>query len=269
MRALVLAFALNFCADPLWANARITILLDALQIDEIVAIVVDEGISYGEELNQDMLQGEGGAFWNGQVRQIYQRDRIKETLRDAFEDGLSPDEVEAAIAFFTSDEGSTIISLENKARRAMSDEEIEQTARNFYASVKGSEDPLLRYVRSFIEVNDLIERNVSGAMSANYQFFKGLSDGRFLEQSEEEILSDIYAQQDDIRADTESWLYGYLLVAYQPLPLEALQKYIAYSASPAGQALNAALFEGYEVVFRDVSYALGRAVALNAKADEI
>ncbi len=58
-------------------------------------------------------------------------------------------------------------------------------------------------------------------------------------------------------------------MAYQPVPLDDLQAYVTFSASDAGQALNAALFDAFGVMAGDISYALGRAIALNAQGDEI
>ena len=269
MRALCFAAALVLGAGPSWANARMTMLMDALRIPEVVAILRAEGFAYAQDLDQDMLDGQGGAFWQEQIRGIYDSERITEQLRQSLEQGLEPDEVEAALAFFSSEQGALIVSLENAARQAMSDPDVETAARDVYASLKGSEDPLLRLVTRYIEDNDLLERNVTGSMSANFQFYKGLSDGRFSEQSEAQILEEVWSQQDSIREDTEYWLNGFLLMAYQPLPLETMQLYVDYSASDAGQALNAALFDGFEGIYRDISYALGRAIALNAQGDEI
>ncbi|MGA9434719.1 MAG: hypothetical protein WBV62_10845, partial [Roseobacter sp.] len=183
--------------------------------------------------------------------------------------GLEPDDVEAALAFFGSEQGARIISLENAARQAMADPEVEEAARDIYAGLKDGDDPLYILVSRYIDDNDLLERNVTGAMSANFQFYMGLSDGKFTDQSEAEILEEVWSQQDDIRDDTEYWLNGFLLMAYQPLPLETMQNYVDYSASDEGQALNAALFDGFEGIYRDISYALGRAIALNAEGDGI
>lgn len=269
MRAVCFAVLLALSAGPTWANARMTLLMDALMMPDVVAILRAEGLAYAEDLNNDMLGGQGGAFWQGQVRQIYDAERITERLRQALEEGLEPDEIEAALAFFGTEEGARIISLENAARQAMSDPAVEAAARDTYASLKGGNDPLYVLVSRYIDDNDLLDRNVSGAMSANFQFYMGLSDGRFSDQSEEDILSEVWSQQDSIREDTEYWLNGFLLMAYQPLSLETMQDYADYSASDPGQALNAALFEGFEAVYRDISYALGRAIALNAEGDGI
>ena len=269
IRTLCFAVVFALSAGPSWANARMTLLMDALMMSEVVAILHAEGLAYAQDLNEDMLAGTGGAFWNGQIRQIYDSNRITERLRRALEEGMSPDQIDAALAFFDTEGGARIVSLENAARQALADPQVDQAARDVYASLKGSDDPLMTRVTRYIDDNDLLERNVSGAMSANFQFYKGLSDGRYTEQSEADILEEVWSQQDEIREDTEYWLNGFLLMAYQPLPLETLDAYIAYSASDSGQALNAALFDGFEAVYRDISYALGRAIALNADGDEI
>lgn len=269
MRVLCLALLLNVAALPAWANARMTVLMDVLQVSEAVEILREEGFAYAQVLEADMLDGQGGPFWQAQVGQIYDTNAITETLRQAFEAHLSADQVEASIAFFASDLGGRVITLETAGRRAMADPDVEQAAKDYFHATAGQGDPRLELVEEFIELNDLLERNVSGAMSSNFQFYKGLSDGKLIPRSEDELLEEVWAQQDDIRADTQSWLTGFLLMAYHPLPLEDLETYVDYAQTPQGQALNAALFAGFEAVYRDVSYALGRAVALNAEGDEI
>ena len=56
-------------------------------------------------------------------------------------------------------------------------------------------------------------------------------------------------------------LFGFLLMAYRPLSDVEMADYNAFSRTGAGQALNAALFEGFEVMYRDISHALGLAAA--------
>jgi len=269
MRAICLAFGLFFAATPVWANAKITVLMDALQISEAVEILREEGLVYAQALNTDFLDGEGGAFWQAQVAQIYNAEVISERLRLALEEGLSPDQLDTALSFFNTETGRQIVELENAARRAMADPIVEEAASDIYCSVSGTDDPRLALVTEFVAVNDLLERNVSGSMNSYVRFYTGLSDGRFRVMSEDMILAQVWAQQDEIRADTEGWMYSYLLLAYQPLPLSDLEAYLAYAKTESGEALNAALFDGFEAVYRDVSYALGRAIALSADGDEI
>lgn len=269
MRALCLALFLTVMASPVWANSRVTILMDVLKVSQVVEILRAEGLAYAAVLDQDMLGGQGGPFWQEQVSGIYDVQRISERLRKALETEMDADDIEAAIDFFGSDLGRQIVDQENAARRAMMDPDLEQAALDFYAESVTAQDPMTGLIVTFIAANDLLDRNVSGAMSSNFQFYKGLSDGRYTSQSEADILNDVWEQEAEIREDTDGWLNGFLFMAYQSLSVEALQQYIDYSTSPEGQALNAALFDGFEAVYRDVSYGLGRAVALNAKVDDI
>lgn len=269
MRALCLSLVLLLAAAPAWANARVTVLMDVLQIDDVVDILRAEGFAHAEVLNEDILDGRGGAFWESQIRQIYTAEQISERIRKALSEGLSSEEIDIVIDFYNTQEMSRIITLENAARRAMADPEVEQAARDAYETAVDQELAHLKLVNEFIAVNDLIDRNLSGTMSAYIQFYTGLSDGRFMVQSEADILEEVWSQQDAILDDTSGWLKGFLFMAYQPLSIEVLEAHVAFSSSSVGQALNAALFDGFESVNLDISYALGRAVALNAEGDEI
>lgn len=269
MRALCIAALIWGAALPAWADARITVLFDHLQVRDVLSILADEGQEYGSLLDQDMLDNKGGAFWAAQVTRIYDQQRMEETLRRAFKEGLDDAAIEGALTFFGSEDGARIVLLENAARRAISDPAVEEVAREKYEELKGTDDPLMVLVDQYIEQNDLLEWNVSGAMTANYHFYKGLADGGYYARSEEEILDEVWSEQDMIREDTESWLGGYLLMSYQPLPLPVLEDYVAFSASEAGRALNAVLYEGFDTMYRDISYGLGRAISLMAQGDEI
>ena len=120
-----------------------------------------------------------------------------------------------------------------------------------------------------IDSGDMIDRNVTAAMNSNFQFMRGMADGNALQMTEAEMLADVAQQQEEIAQDTRGWLYGYLLLAYSPLEDAELDRYIAFAQSDAGRSLNTALFEGFGTAYEDVSYALGRAVALNMVAEEL
>jgi hypothetical protein len=115
-------------AGPTWANARITVLMDVLRIEDVVAILQEEGFALAHGLNRDMLDGRGGAFWDSQIRQIYDGERITEALRQALEAHLDAPDVDAALEFYGSADGERIITLENAARRALADPDVEAAA---------------------------------------------------------------------------------------------------------------------------------------------
>jgi hypothetical protein len=72
-----------------------------------------------------------------------------------------------------------------------------------------------------------------------------------------------------VRKESEKWLFSYLSLAYQPLSDADLDAYIAFSETPAGQRLNTIIFTAFDEAFRQVSFDLGRASALQMKGQDI
>jgi hypothetical protein len=255
-------------AGNVWAGAADT-LAEVLRIDEMIEVLHDEGRSFGGDLDRDMLGGRGGAHWADQIARVYDQDRMARHVRDALRDGMTDVQIADTLAFYETKRGQRILTLETSARRAMSDPEVEQIARETYDALKGSDDARLANVARFVDVNDLLERNVAGSLSSNFQFMRGLVDGGASDLSDGEITADVWAQEDETRKDTESWLFGYLLLAYRPLGDDDLEAYIDYSETPAGQALNAALFDGFDGMYLGISHALGVLVAEASFSSEL
>lgn len=252
----MLALALPAAAAPSGADLART-----LRLGDLADIMRQEGLSYAADLDADMLGGDGGEYWMVQARRIYDRDRMLATVTQALDAEMDASERGAASDFFDSELGREILTYETAARSAMADDEVEEIARQTYADLAAEGDPRLDAITRFVEVNDLMERNVAGALSSNYQFYRGLVDGGAMEMGEQDIIADVWAQEEEIREDTRAWLYGFLLMAYRPLEDEELERYIAFSETEAGRALNAAMFSGFDAMYRAISYALGRAAA--------
>ncbi|MDW4496553.1 DUF2059 domain-containing protein [Sulfitobacter sp. D35] len=264
------AFALGLLAAvPALADARLTVLVDALKIGEVAQIMRDEGHDYAAELESSMLDGQGGDFWAAQIDQLYDAGRISEAIRTALDQGLEEDELDAAVAFFASERGDRIVTLENAARIAMGDPAIEAAITEEYEALRAAPDALIDRIDAFIAANDLTERNVTASMDASYRFLVGLVEGGMVDMSEDEIVDDVWSDEESIREETETWIHGFALLAYQPLPTEDMEAYLAFSRTAAGQALNTALFDGFGAVYSDLSYALGRLVALSASTSEL
>lgn len=252
-----------------YADARMTVLVDVIQLPQAAAILSDEGLGQTDEINRDMLGGQGGAGWQQQVQAIYDPNRMVELVRRALEQELEGEALEDVIDFFASDLGSKIVGLENSARVAVQDPDIEDAARARYADLKDASGARITAITRYIESGDMITRNVASAINSNYQFLRGLVEGGAVEMSEDEMLSDAASDLEESTTDTTEWLYGYLLLAYHPLDDDELATYIAFAETPAGQALNRALFAGFEAAYEDISYGLGRAVAINMTAQEL
>jgi hypothetical protein len=174
-------------------------------------------------------------------------------------------------AFFETTQGQQILTLETEARRSMLDQAVEDAAHARLEDMVQDSDPRLELLRKFAEANDLIESNVSGALNANLAFFKGMAEIDTLgeEITDEQMLSDVWSQEPDIRQETEDWLFPYLALAYGPLSDDALQDYLAFSQTDAGKALNVALFAAFDAVFTSISRDLGRAAARQLVGEDI
>lgn len=266
---LVWPLLLTLWAGTAAAQAQMTVLVDLLRLTELANILREEGLVSARDLNEELLNGEGAAGWQVQIEAIYDPARIVESVRRGLNQTLNAQTLESAVDFFASDLGSRIVTLENTARRAIMDPDVESAARLRVAEARDTNDPRLAMIEGFVASSDMIERNVVTTMNSNFQYLRGLSDGDAIAMSEAEMLADVAGQEENIRDDTTGWLLGYMLMAYSPLNDAELQRYIEFSATPAGQALNSGLFDGFGRAYEDISYALGRAAALNMTAQEL
>ncbi len=260
--------ALLLLATPLRASPADD-LLQAIRIDDMLGIMREEGLGYGRDLSRDMLGRPATERWEGVVSRIYDIDRMREVVRDGVARGLDGAEIPQVLAYLETEEGQRIVDLELSAREAMIDEGTEAAARERFVAIEGSDDPVLLLVERFIAANDLVEANVAGALNASFQFYRGLSDGGALPMAEDEILSEVWSTEEDTRADTRDWLYGYMLMAYAPLDQEVLEDYVDLSASEEGRRMNRALFTGFNEMYDSISYALGLAAAQEMQGEDL
>ncbi|MFT7311883.1 MAG: hypothetical protein ACI853_002385, partial [Paracoccaceae bacterium] len=97
----------------------------------------------------------------------------------------------------------------------------------------------------------------------NYAFYLGLSSGGAFDaaMTEDQMLREVWSQEEAIRTETTQWVYSYLTLAFQPLSVVDLEAYIALSKSTQGRALNGGLFAAFDALFVTLSGDLGRAAA--------
>lgn len=267
-RSVAAAAALSFLAMPA-LSAPLDELLDAMGVPEVISIMRDEGLAHGEELGRDMIPGGSTAGWREIVSRIYDETRMLDSVRAGFAETLAETDLEPLLAFFRSEAGQDIVRLELSARRAMTDEDVEEAARGAFRGVEGTASPVLEEIREFVAVNDLVDANLVGALNANYMFYMGLVDGGALQMSEQEILAEVWSSEEETRADTREWVYAFLLMAYRPLEDGVVQSYTELSRTPEGRALNRALFDGFNGMYDDISYALGLSVARQMQVQDL
>ncbi len=246
-------------------------LIRALDLDSIIEIMRVEGVDYAVSLEDELFPGKGGAAWRAQVDLIYSPENMWQGFGPRFDKALAGQDMQPVLDFFTSDLGQKIVGLEISARRALLDNSVEEMARDKLMQMREDNSPRLELLRDFIETNDLIELNVVGALNSNFAFYKGLEQGGAFpeDMTEEQMLRDVWAQEEDIRAETTDWLFSYLAMAYQPLSDDELRIYIAFSHTPEGAVMNNALFKAFDGMFDDISLALGLAAAEQIKGQDL
>lgn len=235
----------------------------ALRMTEVFGVMSEEGRAYGAQIETDMFPGAGGPSWAGKVSDIYAVDRMVPVFLTAFEAELAQSgaDLPAMTAFFETPLGEKVTTLEISGRRALLDQAVEDASRLKYQELSEAGDAKVALIDQFVEVNDLVEANVAGAMNANYAFYQGLGDAGVLEEAltEDQIISEIWSQEEAIREETDLWIRAYLAMAYAPLSETEIRDYIAFSQTEPGRDLNGALFSGFDAVFTKVSRELGRA----------
>jgi hypothetical protein len=264
-------------ADQKTQAAEIAVLIDEMGLDEIIAIMREEGLSYGKELGADMLSGGGGATWRQMVDRIYDTDVMAGLVVETFTDSFGEADAAPLIDFFRSESGRQIVTLEIAARRAFMDAQVEEAAREEYRRVASdlaadsprNIDAHLAAIDSYIQTNDLVGYNVMGAMNANMLFYRGLIEGGAFEMSETDLLADVWSQEEETQSETREWIYAFLMLAYEPLDAQQINSYVDLSRTPSGRALNRALFAAFDRMYGTMSQALGVAIAGQMLGEEL
>lgn len=268
-----LAFAALVAFSPLSAAAAteedLNALYDALGIEELIGIVAEEGEGQGEELREQMFPDRGGVGWSAVVTGIYETEPLADAFREEFHAALAETDVAPLLDFYGDETGRKIVRLEADARRAIISEEVEEAAKTAYATLLEEDTARAGQLEAFVTVNDLIERNVAGALNSSLAFYRGLGDGGGFEMGEEDMLSEVWSREPEYRADTESWVYAYLTLAYDALEDDELDAYVDLARTREGRDLNAALFAGFHGIFQDVGYRLGKAASTFMVGEEL
>jgi hypothetical protein len=271
MRFATLATVATLAMPAMAQESETDVLFDLLMLPDIIEVMREEGVSYGDTIGQDMFGGPPTAEWAATVERIYDYGMMEGMVRTDFMTSLENADLAPLIGFFASEQGQMIVGLEVSARRALLDDAVEEAAKVAAAIAAEDGDPRIALVGEFVDINNLIETNIEGALNSNLAFYGGLVDGGAFDGalSEEQILSDVWGQEQEIRESTTEWIYSFLFMAYQPLAEADLQAYIAFSETEAGGEINRAMFESFDRLFTGISRSLGRAAANEMTMQEL
>ncbi|WP_163850778.1 hypothetical protein [Pseudooceanicola aestuarii] len=267
------AAVLTLCllAAPLRA-ATVDSVYAALRLPELLTVMQEEGGQMSQTLAREYLEGDGGTGWAAMVDKIYDADRMNALMRSGFREELSdlpPEALTRLEVFFTEGAGQEIVALEIEGRRAFLDPEVEDTAEARAETLEVDAPERHAAINDYIAANDLVEMNVSGALNANLHFYQGLVDGGAFAMAEEEMLREVWSQEAATREESQVWLMAYLTFAYAPLDLADIHAYADLSKTAAGQAMNRALFAGFETLYNEIYHDLGLAVSFQMTGEDL
>ena len=271
MRFATLATTITFAMPAVAQQSETDELFQLLMLPDIIEIMREEGVSYGDTIGQDLFGGPPTAEWAATVERIYDYDVMEGMVRADFGASLEGEDLAPILEFFGSDQGQMIVGLEVSARRALLDDAVEEAAEDAANIARADEDPRMMLVAEFVDTNNLIETNVEGALNSNLAFYAGLLDGGAFEGAltEDQILTDVWSQEPEIRASTTEWINSFLFMAYQPLDEADVQAYIAFSETDAGGVINRTMFDSFDRLFTGISRSLGRAAANEMTMQEL
>ncbi len=247
--------------------------MTAMRLDELFAIMAEEGRAHGADLRDAYFGGRAAPGFEAAVARVYAPERLQAAFAAAFAAELArdPGAVAAIEAFYAAPAGQRIVELELLARRALLDDDLREAAEVRAEKMQAARDPRLRAIRRLIEAGDLIEGNTAGSLTVLAAFSLALNATApaDLRQSEADVLAGVWADEARIRADTVDWLLSFMVLAYAPLSEAELKTYADFLASPAGQVLNRALMAGSEAAMRPALADMGREVGLVLRGQDI
>ncbi len=252
-------------------NNQLADIWEAMRFDEFVEILSNEGTAEADSLEEALFPGRGGAAWHDELSRVYDTDTMEQGLRRALDLALEHREISEAIQFYRGPLGQKAIELELEAREDLLDGDVEAASHQLVETMTEQNDPRLQLIADYSDVNGLVDNNVAGAMNGNFAFMSALADagqGPFGDDPSG-ILSEIWSQEAAIRTETEVWVMSYFALAYQPLSDAELIELTEFSATPAGQRLNAALFVSFDQFFAEIARELAVAAVVFMKGEQL
>jgi hypothetical protein len=244
--------------------APIDTLMSSRYFGDLVEVLVDEGRATPDDFGAQM--GVPQVTWELMLAQLYDAPALTAAFRASLETTLEQGEVEAIQTFYDTDLGQRLAQLELEGRKAISDEDVLSAAVEVWSELP-IDTPRAMQIDQYVEANDLVESNIVSSMNSDIAYLRGFTAGAGESvdgsggMSEDELLRSVWLSEPDVRARVSEWVYGFSMLAYDTLTEDEFAAYIAFCESEQGQALNTALFTAFDVVYEDLSYALGAGTA--------
>jgi hypothetical protein len=242
-----------------------------LQIAALMAQLRQEGLDGADNL-AEQFEIAGTAGFQVQMDRLFDTPAMEALFLAELQKGLKgdPDAVQTALNFFASPLGQKVVSAEIVARQALTVDGADAAANAAYDALSANDQPRRDLIDGMMVSGDLIEFNVMGGLNSNFAFMRGMaSTGALGDLPENEMLAQVWQDEDALRQDSGEWLTGFMALAYRNLTLAEVQEYSDFITSPAGRKLNAALFAGFDTLYGGLSLQQGRIVGGLMQGEDI
>lgn len=250
------------------------VLWDVMQLDRLAPVLRDEAVAEGAEMAATMFPRGGTGRWLRHVAAIHAPARIQALFMDGAAGSLAatdPADLQAGLVFYRTRLGQRMLALEATARVAMLDKDVETAARAAWEQAQQGSTPRAARIARLIDAADLVDPNVAGGLNASISFARGFQAGGGFPMplADGEIIQNAWAEEPELRAETESWIGAYLLLAYASIGDRELEAYIAFAESSGGRALSRVMFAGFDRVFTQTAYDMGFAAAVEMRGRQL
>jgi len=264
----VLASVLSVSGATAVGATEVQELYGALRLNDIVEIIHQEGVEQIDVYAENYIPPRSTSQFAEQAQSIFDRNEIKSALLDGLTK-LEPNQMAKALDYFTSAQGVFFAGLETTARAAISDDAVEEQAKEMVAQAQRNDPSRIALLEQSIETLQMVDYNIQAAQESQYSFLSELAQADVIDFSQGEILALIAEDQGALTDMVQEWLLAFTYMAYSPATDDELLGYIAFQTSEAGQALNESLFDAFRVMDVTQSRKMGRLVASFMAAQEL
>jgi len=236
----------------------------SLRLPELAQILAEEAMKAAQEIDAEMLAGQGGPIFATQIEAINDPATLVDEVAQSMADALSDPDQTALLVFTDSDQGQRAIDLELAARRAFIDPEVEDFAR-----AQAEDSPHADAIDRLIAAGDMIGQNRDTTILTTEAFYRGLREGGALDLTDAQITDLAREQASDGDADTRAWLEAYFALAYSPLSAADMDVLVAFWETDVGLRFSDALYDAFDAAYGARWFAMGQAAALFLSAEDI
>lgn len=236
-------------------------LYDAMYLDDIAEIMQDEGGDYVDSIGISYLEGRSLDRYKEQGHKLYDLAGLQTGLLNGLREELDADVAAQVLEFYETEAGQIAAKLEVSARRAISDQAVEDMAEAMVQEARSTQPERIADLLKFIQDLDLVQKNLEGSFNSQFAFLSEISTVRQFGLDEQTILGLLAEGQSETERNIKQWLMAFTFMAYQPLTDKQFNAYLGMQRSDIGQDLNTALFTVFHDIDTQISRDLGKIVA--------